>query len=450
MRRDLPHLELGTMRTAIAPLLALTTATALSAQTSTDYLVHHAFLPPAATVYVNDGSTGTANDGTPSGSVTLATGPIALGVTLGGAAGDEIDAGPSPLSVAQERTVSVWAKTTATTGIVTPLTFGTNGFGSKWDMDIDIATGGTFELGVGGGRTVGQGASGLNDGQWHLLTAVLPAGGTILGDVRLFVDGAFAYTNSGTRVINTGPGNVVVGRSANGPVTIQHFPGDVADVVIWSEAFSDEQVQSLHDVGMHPNLRYGANEFERLLEVYRQNQPEVTIAGNIWRRTTGLTGPAGLTALPGGGYELVFDIATGDGVHVVHPSSVVNIGTGCPGTGGLTPAISASTPPVTGTNLTIDLSNALANTLGVALLSLARQDLPLGGGCTVYPQLPGATAVFPTSATGTASLVVPVPANQALLGQDVYAQWFIIDPAGTFGAGLASISDGLHATIGDV
>ena len=156
------------MNTPIACLTLCCAAVALRAQTSADYLVHHEFLPPSGAAYTNSGSTGAVNDGTPSGSVTLAVSPLGVGVTLGGAAGDEILCGPSPVNGSQARTVSVWARTTAASGIVTPLTLGTNGFGSKWDMDIDASNGGVLELGVGAGRTTGQGPA-LNDGQWHTL-----------------------------------------------------------------------------------------------------------------------------------------------------------------------------------------------------------------------------------------------------------------------------------------
>jgi len=418
--------------------------------TLTDYRVDLDFDQLTSNMFTNAGSTGIVNNGAPAGNATLAPGILGQAVNLGGTAGDEVVAGSSPLNGAQERTVSVWAKTSATTGIVTPLTFGTNGLGSKWDMDIDVQNGGVFELGVGGGRTTGQGASNLNDGQWHMLTAVLPTGGTNLGDVRLFVDGGFAYSNSGTRTINTGAGNMVIGRSANAPTTIQFFPGSIDDVVVWSEPFTDAQVQSLYDVATHPALAYAATEFELLLDVYRQNEPEAVIAGRTWRRTTGLTGPAGLTALPGGGLELVFDPATGTGMHVVWPSQIANIGAGCPGTGGLTPVIAATGSPVTGTSFSVDVADALPGAIGVGLFAMARLDLPLGNGCTVYPQLPGVSGLLQVTATGTASITLTVPPHRALLGQDVYAQWFIIDPAGAFGPGLASVSDGLRATIGDV
>ena len=414
------------MNAPVVCLFALSTAIALPAQTSLDYLVHHDFLPPVGGVYVNAGSTGTVNDGTPLGAVTLVAGPIALGVNLGGTLGDEIDSGPSPLLGAQERTVSVWAKTSATTGIVTPLTLGTNGLGSKWDMDIDAANGGVFELGVGGGRTTGQGPS-LNDGQWHMLTTVLPTGATNLSGVRLFVDGAFVYTNSGNRTINTGIGNVIVGRSANLGTKIQFFPGDVDDVVIWSESFTDAQVKGLYDVAMDAGLNYPAGEFELLLEVYRQNQPEVTIAGRTWLRTTGLTGPAGLTALTNGGYELVFDAVTGAGV-ATPAATFVTTGVGCPSPVGL-PALSVPQLPVLGSTLEVAMSNVSPTGLPFMVVGFAPiSPFPISAiGLTTDPTclltvnldlLAGPLAVVGSSA----SVLLPIPANSALAGMQIYFQ----------------------------
>jgi hypothetical protein len=209
-------------------------------------------------------------------------------------------------------------------------------------------------------------------------------------------------------------------------------------------------VQGLHDVSHEPNQYYTANDYEQLLEVYRQNLTEVTLGAFIWQRTTGMTGPSGLTALPSGGYELVFDAATGAGLRTVTPATVANIGAGCAGAGGATPAISATGTPVLGTSFSIDLTNALPNSFGIAAVSTGRLDIPLGNGCTLYPQQPGATALALTSGAGTASLSLGIPNNVALLGAALYAQWFVIDAAGAFGPNIASLSDGLVAAVGDV
>ena len=412
-----------------APLFCLATCAAtvaLQAQTSADYLVHHEFLPPTAGVYVNSGATGAANDGTPFGAVTLAVSPLGVGVTLGGASGDEILCGPSPLLGAQERTVSVWARTSAASGIVTPLTLGTNGFGSKWDMDIDATNGGVFEVGVGAGRTIGQGPA-LNDGQWHMMTAVLPAGANNLGQVRLYVDGAFVYSNSGTRTVNTGTGDVIIGRAANFPNTIQFFPGDVDDLVVWSEALQDAQVQGLYDVAIDAGLRYDAGDFELLLDVYRQNQAEVSIGGRVWRRASGLGGGAGLTALPNGGYELVFDASTGAGV-ATPAATFATSGSGCVAPGGpLT--LSAPQLPVIGGTLEVALQNLSSGSLpflvvgfqNIPPLPLVSLGLSSDPACVLTVDLDLFAGPLAPSGPG-ASLQLAVPNNAALAGLQLFFQ----------------------------
>ncbi len=426
---------------------ALFAVGAVNAQTT--HLVDLNFDQLTGGVFVNSGSTGTINDGLPTGNVALSPGVVAQGITLGGASGDEVIAGPSPLSGGQTRTVSVWARTTATTGIVTPMTFGSNGNGSKWDMDIDCDNGGVLELGVGGGRTTGQGPA-LNDGLWHMMTAVMPMGATNLHATRLFADGTFLYGGTGNtgRLINTGAGNVIVGRSANFPTTIQFFPGDVDDLVIWSEPLSDEQVKSLHDVATDPSLGYAASDFEQLLEVYRQTQPGVMIGARIWARATGLTGPPGLTLLSHGGFELVFD-TNGNGVRVVQPAGATTFGTGCSGTGGAVPAISNTGRPVIGTTSSIDLSNGCPGCPAVLLLGPTRIDVPIGFGCTIYPQLLGLSLSATVSGTGLASIPTTIPNDRFLIGANIYAQWAALDPGGASGPGVASSSNGLRLTIGD-
>ena len=414
------------MKTALVSVLVLSIAIAMPAQTSVDYLVHHDFLP-VGPVYVNAGSTGAVNDGTILGNVTIVAGLIGGAVNLGGVSGDEVDCGPTPLLGAQERTISVWARTTATSGIVTPLALGTNpGIGTKWDMDIDAANGGVFELGISGGRTTGQGPA-VNDGQWHMLTTVLPIGATNLNQVRLFVDGALAYTNSGNQTVNTASGSVVVGRSANPLTLIQFFPGDVDEAVIWSVPLIDAQVQSLYDVAVDSNLSYSAGEFEQLLEVYRQNQSEVTIGSLLWRRVTGLTGPAGLTALASGGYELVFDTVTGAGV-ATPAATFVTTGAGCSSPVGLS-ALSAPQLPVLGATLEVAMSNVSPTGLPfmvVGLTSISPFPISTLGLATDPMCLLTVNADVLVGSLGvigsTASLLLPIPANSTLAGAQIYVQ----------------------------
>jgi hypothetical protein len=415
----------------------------------TDYLVDLDFDQLAGNVFANDGSTGALNNGVVAGNVTLSPGILGQAATLGGVVGDEVVAGSIPLIGAQERTVSVWARTTATTGIVTPLAFGTNpGIGTKWDMDIDAANGGVFELGISGGRTTGQGPA-VNDGQWHMLTTVLPAGATNLNQVRLFVDGALAYTNSGNQTVNTASGPVVFGRSANPLTLIQFFPGDVDEAVLWSLPLNDAQVQGLYDVAVHAGLAYSAGEFEQLLEVYLQNEPEATIGSLTWLRATGLTGPAGLSALPNGGYQLVFDTVTGAGV-ATPAATFVTTGTGCLSPVGLS-VLTAPQLPVLGATLAVAMSNV--SPTGVPLMvvgysaaapfAISALGLTTDPSCllTVSPDaLVGPLAV----AGSSASLSLPLPVSSTLAGTQLYFQGAQLE----WTTGTWNLSDQGTATLG--
>ncbi|MBL8753244.1 MAG: metallophosphoesterase [Planctomycetes bacterium] len=417
--------------------------------TPTEHLVDLGFDQLAGNVFANAGSTGPANNGIAAGTVTQSPGMLGQAATLGGASGDEVLAGTIPLLGAHERTVSVWAKTTATSGLVTPLAFGTNpGNGTKWDIDIDCTNGGVLELGISGGRTTGAGPA-LNDGQWHMLTTVLPVGATNLNQVRLFVDGALAYTGSGNQTVNTSSGPVVLGRSANPLTLIQFFPGSVDDAVIWSEAFTDAQVKSLHDVATAPGLQYAARDFEQLLAVYRQTSSVATVGGRTWRRATGLGGPAGLSGIGNGGYQLVFDTASGAGV-ATPAATFATTGIGCSGPVGL-PALSAPQLPRLGATLQVAMSNV--SPTGLPLMVIGYGTVPPFPirvlGLTTDPTcLLTVTADFvagPLGAVGSvATLSLSIPASAALAGAQLHFQGTQIEST----TGHWNLSDRGSATLG--
>ena len=418
-------------------------------QNPTEHLVDLDFDQLTGNVFANTGSTGPLNNGIAAGNVTQAPGILGQAAHLGGTAGDEVNAGTISLLGAQARTVSVWARTTASSGLVTPLAFGTNpGNGTKWDMDIDCANGGVLELGISGGRTTGSGPA-VNDGQWHMLTAVLPTGATNLSQVRLFVDGVFAYSNSGNQTVNTSSGPVVIGRSANPLTLIQFFPGDVDDAVIWAEPFTDAQVKALHDVAIDPGLHHAARDFERLLAVYRQDESEVTIAGRTWRRATGLAGPAGLSALANGGYQLVFDTATGAGV-ATPAATFVTSGVGCPSAVGL-PALSGLQLPTLGATLEVAMSNV--SPTGLPLMAIGYTTIapfPISAlGLTTDPTclltisldaLAGPLAVVGS----TTSLLLPIPPSTTLAGVQLHFQGAQLELT----TGTWSLTDRGTATLG--
>jgi hypothetical protein len=90
--------------------------------------------------------------------------------------------------------------------------------------------------------------------------------------------------------------------------------------------------------------------------------------------------------------------------------------------------------------------------LAVLALSFGQASLPFTGPCTLLVDpLRGLPARFGvTSPGGTRSELLPIPADPAFTGLQVFGQWGIDDPAGAPIAGLAGLaaSRGVRLTIG--
>jgi hypothetical protein len=107
------------------------------------------------------------------------------------------------------------------------------------------------------------------------------------------------------------------------------------------------------------------------------------------------------------------------------------------------------TPPILGSpSFRIGVGNALGGS--VALLAIAANDAPPG---TLFNGIPLDISVNPVpfllsvtlsgsgAGGGYGTVVMQLPKNPALSGQDWYAQWFVVDPAAT--SGIAA-SGGTH------
>lgn len=117
-------------------------------------------------------------------------------------------------------------------------------------------------------------------------------------------------------------------------------------------------------------------------------------------------------------------------------------GSGCAGTGGVTPTLSGSGVPTPGQNVTITIGNGKANGAGILLLGTSQVSLP-SAGCTL---LVGG-ALLPINLTlngaGTIALNGPIPLGTP--ANDTYWQWFGIDSGA--GNGQYSASNGLRMRI---
>lgn len=121
-------------------------------------------------------------------------------------------------------------------------------------------------------------------------------------------------------------------------------------------------------------------------------------------------------------------------------------GTGCLGTGGLTPQLQGLGDPVLdGGPYTVELTNALAWASGLFAVSTGLDETPLGS-CTILIQLPALTLPVFTDNLGEAQLVFQLPPPGVVFtGLDVYLQAAVFDPAAADGLAL---SNGLRLKLG--
>jgi hypothetical protein len=260
--------------------------------------VHLPLDETSGTTAVNNGTTGTANNGTIE-NATFVPGKIGNALSFDNV--DRVLAGPAPVTGGQVRTTSVWVRVAPSTTIRTIFSFGTNGTGSKWDTDIDET--GLYELGIGQGRTVATGTS-IADNAWHHVVTVLPQGATTLAGLRMYVDGnPISFGATMTTMIDTKTGNIILGQSVNAQAT-QQFAGSIDDFAIWTEELDAGQVRALYSFANEPTLNYDATEVQTLFESFKAHQ-DVMISGQLWRyQASGLTGTLGQVVVSGTSYAV--------------------------------------------------------------------------------------------------------------------------------------------------
>lgn len=125
----------------------------------------------------------------------------------------------------------------------------------------------------------------------------------------------------------------------------------------------------------------------------------------------------------------------------------VPFGTGCPGTGGLTPSLfSAGGVPAPGNAaFRLELTDAAARAPSLMLLGTSEASIPFGG-CTLLVGPPAGSTFAITDNSGNATIGVPVPNNPGLVGLTLFSQWATLDPAGPAPGG-ATLSNGVRITI---
>ncbi len=123
-----------------------------------------------------------------------------------------------------------------------------------------------------------------------------------------------------------------------------------------------------------------------------------------------------------------------------------NFGSGCPGSNGI-PRATATGLPEVGGNFFAGLVSALPNSPAVFVLGLNL--FPQAGweGCGLAIAPPSFSFAMTTSANGSIGLSLAVANDPALLGQEYFFRWFVLDAGGGL-LGLLSASDLLHFHVG--
>jgi hypothetical protein len=147
--------------------------------------------------------------------------------------------------------------------------------------------------------------------------------------------------------------------------------------------------------------------------------------------------------------DLVVADSGGDAlfVHLTGASALARpYGAGCAGSVGV-PVIGAVGRPIFGnTGFAVALSNA-APSAPVALMAAGGTGV---GGCAWF-LLDVPFFFFPgfADANGATSLLLPIPSDPFVECAQLFAQWIVIDPAGTFLGGPFALSNALRIRVGD-
>ena len=130
-------------------------------------------------------------------------------------------------------------------------------------------------------------------------------------------------------------------------------------------------------------------------------------------------------------------------------------GVACAGSAG-TPSLQPATTPVIGSNYTLDLSAYGLNTFAIVAHGLDNLQLAPGvylpldltsagiAGCQL--EVRADVTLTETVSAGAMTQIIPIPANPALSGQELFSQCFVFDAAAANGFG--ALSNAVHAVLG--
>jgi hypothetical protein len=223
--------------------LSGTTSATVTLASATNLLARWKFDETSGTTASNSGSGGSSLNGTLSGGPAWnINGYLEGSLTLSGANQQYVsvpDNSTLDFTSGAAFTISAWVKP-AGFGAASVDPILSHGSGYKLSL-----TGGSTNKGVSftvGGVTLNPATTDetalLGDGNWHLVTATLTAGGV----ATLYVDGALVGTASGMNPGATDTGTLYIGRDG-----ANYFNGAVDDVRLYSRSLSAAEIAALHN-----------------------------------------------------------------------------------------------------------------------------------------------------------------------------------------------------------
>lgn len=165
--------------------------------------------------------------------------------------------------------------------------------------------------------------------------------------------------------------------------------------------------------------------------------------GGNWARAPGNSPPGRARGVYDGRFGRIVKAALPPAYFGPGVAMQTRIGTSCGGRDG--PLQLAATSSELGARLQFDVLHAPAGAPGMLVLSLGRQNTPLGAGCTLLVEEPLSRFWLTANHGGFATVAQAVPLRPNLAGVQVLAQAFALDPSAPLAFGA---SDGVLLTLG--
>ncbi len=220
--------------------------------------------------------------------VQLTAGPSVLGLTSIG-----------PMSHSHPRTIGMWVQTTSSNRQI--LLNSTTFWGDRQFFNLSLDNG-KFEVVLGSGKSRVANSPVLNDGAWHHVAATVPALGSTLNAVNLYIDGILQTdltTSGGGTAVNTAQANwmglgILLADSTfklDTQLGMTDFAGSLDDLGLWTRALGDVETRALFEGAGARG--YDASDMEKLFALQAAQVGTADAGSDTWSWNAGASGSPG-------------------------------------------------------------------------------------------------------------------------------------------------------------